>query len=1137
LKLGIKHSFLSILAVLLVGVAGAQAETSAAVIIRADEPGAAVSPNLFGVFFEEINYAGEGGLYAEMVRNRTFHSSKPDFWTLETQGDAVGMMSVDATVPLNDSTPNSLRLTMKSGSGSVGACNAGFWGMSLAAGATYNLDFFAKSSDAAGPIDVRLESGNGGHIYAQASLHGVTGQWRHVTTALVSSGTDTNARLVVAISRPGTVWLDMVSLFPQATFHGRPNGLRLDLADKIADLRPSFLRFPGGNFIEGYHVANALRWKKTIGAVAERPGHFNDSWGYWSTDGLGAHEFFQFCEDVGMEPLYALNAGLMLNYTGAADNTVPLDQLKPWVQDALNLIEYANGGPDTPWGARRAAAGHPAPFNLKYLEIGNENGGPFLDERYSQFYDAIKSNYSSVHLIVPGNWTGGSPWSRPVEIADEHYYDSPAAFLSYAIKYDSYSRRGPKIFVGEYAVTSGFGTHGNLAAALGEAAFMTGLERNSDLVKLASYAPLLANVNDLQWRPDLIYFNNASSFGTPSYYVQQIFAKNRGDVVLPATVDIPTNSPWFSRHGAIGLGSWNTAVEFADLEVKNDDGTLFKHDFGTQHPRGWRVFKGDWNATGGGFQQTNVSLTDCRATVGDTNWANYSVSLRARKHGGSEGFLILFNWLDDDNWTWLNVGGWGNTLTAVEQSSSGAKAILGTPVPQTILANTWYDLRIDLSGPRIRCYVNGVMVQDVAYPGRLLVSSTYARAAGQIIVKTVNPDGTPLTTTFSVKGADSVAPEATLIQLTSASSGDENSFDAPTRIFPVTNVIASVGGDYTVELPANSLSVLRLRAAGFKTITNLSLQLPPQIRRGQCAPASVWGKRSDSSAPLNLTGNEHHAITYSSDHAAVATVDVAGQVTGITGGSAGIIATYESLGLSATQTVEVVGVPIQLVHRYSFSESSGTVCADSIGGAAWNGTLPAGGTFRGGQLTLSAAAAQYVQLPAGILSNYTAVTIEGWMTFSRRLPENCFLFGFGNINGNEGNNYLFCAPQSGRVAITDGNYAQEQSAGGNLDFSFRSKLHLTAVFNPPLGCLALYTNGVLAAVNHNVTTPVSSVRDVYNYINRSLYSPDPYADLSLDEFRIYNGALSAVEIAETQALGPDRLTVIKRPLSQRRIVW
>jgi hypothetical protein len=199
--------------------------------------------------------------------------------------------------------------------------------------------------------------------------------------------------------------------------------------------------------------------------------------------------------------------------------------------------------------------------------------------------------------------------------------------------------------------------------------------------------------------------------------------------------------------------------------------------------------------------------------------------------------------------------------------------------------------------------------------------------------------------------------------------------------------------------------------------------------------------------------------------------------------------------------------------------------------------LPAGGTFRGGQLTLSAAAAQYVQLPAGILSNYTAVTIEGWMTFSRRLPENCFLFGFGNINGNEGNNYLFCAPQSGRVAITDGNYAQEQSAGGNLDFSFRSKLHLTAVFNPPLGCLALYTNGVLAAVNHNVTTPVSSVRDVYNYINRSLYSPDPYADLSLDEFRIYNGALSAVEIAETQALGPDRLTVIKRPLSQRRIVW
>jgi alpha-L-arabinofuranosidase len=826
MNMSVKRYLRFIFAVVCCGVSALQAQTSATVTIHADQPGAVISSNLFGVFYEEINYAGEGGLYGEMVRNRAFfHSGKADFWTLVTQNGAQGTMSVDTANPLNANIRNSLRLSMSAGAGSVGAANAGFWGLALESGATYNLNFYAKSDgNIFGPVTAHLQSADGKKVYAEVSLNGLGTTWRRLSASLVSNGADTNAQLVISISKPGTIWLDVVSLFPQATFHGRTNGLRRDLAQKVADLSPSFLRFPGGNFIESYNVANALRWKMTVGDVAERPGHFNDSWGYWSTDGFGAYEFFQYCEDVGMEPLYGINAGLMLNYTGDPKNTVPLTDLKPWIQDALDLIQYANGDTNTTWGARRAAAGHPAPFNLKYLEIGNENGGPLFDERYSMFYDAIKSNYPSMHLIAPGNWTGGHPWSRPVEIADEHYYDSPGTFVSYASKYDHYDRRGPKVFVGEYAVTTGFGTYGNLAAALGEAAFMTGIERNADVVQMASYAPLFANVNGIQWHPDLIYYDNSRSFATPSYYVQQMFSKNRGKVVLPTTVNVSTTSSHAKMHGAFGLGSWNTSVEYADVQVTSNNVILFKDDFAAQRTKAWHLFNGDWNLSNGSFGQRNNSLTDCRATTGDTNWANYTITLHARKTGGDEGFLILFNFLDDNNWTWLNVGGWHNSATAVEQSIDGAKSTLGTPFPQTVQNNTWYDIRIVLSGSRIRCYINDALVQDISYPSGLYVSSSYSQATGEVIVKAVNPGTEPIVTAFKLKGLDSVAPNAIVIQLTSKSAADENSFAMPNRVSPATNSVAIAGKKFSLTLPANSLSVFRLHAAGVKSPANPPVQ-------------------------------------------------------------------------------------------------------------------------------------------------------------------------------------------------------------------------------------------------------------------------------------------------------------------------
>jgi alpha-L-arabinofuranosidase len=1122
MKKFLRTAFLVPLAILVAVTAFGQ--TTGTLTVQVNEPGAVVSSNLFGIFFEEINYGGEGGIYAEMVRNRAFYNpTNAEFWTLVTQASASGTMSIDSAQPLNTNSPYAMKLTMASGTGSVGAGNGGFWGMSLQAGASYDLNLYARASNNfSGTLQAKLESPDGATLYAQTSFSGLQSNWNRFSASLVSSGSATNARLVISIPQPGTVWLDEVSLFPRATFNNRTNGLRLDLANKLSELKPSFFRFPGGNFIESWTVTNAVRWKKSIGEPINRPGHMNDSWGYWSTDGFGAHEFFQFCEDLGMEPLYGINAGLMLGYNGGAGNTVPLAEMGPWVQDALDLIEYANGDTNTTYGAMRAANGHPAPFHLKYMEIGNENGGTYYDNRYTLFYDAIKAKYPDMHLIACGNWSGGMPWSRPVEIEDEHYYSSPATFISYATKYDNYSRTGPKVFVGEYAVTSGYGAYGNLSAALGEAAFMTGMERNADIVAMACYAPLFANVNGIQWHPDLIYYDNSRSFGTPSYYVQKLFSENRGDAILPTSASVVPTAPVSPPRGAIGLGSWSTAVQYTNIVVTSNGVTLYSSDFVNNGTNGWRVFNGSWITNAGLYQQTSSSATDCRSTTGNTNWANYTISLRARKVSGAEGFLILFNWTDDNNWTWWNVGGWGNTKDGIEQMVAGSKSTLGQVNQTAIATNTWYDIAIVVSNYTINCYLNGALMQTVNYSSNatsgVYASSTYSRATGQIIVKAVNPYAVPVATTFNLVGVNSIASTGTVIQLTSANPMDENSLTAPAKILPVTNSISGLSPNFVYTLPAYSLSVIGLAASDINAYTNLALQFASPISTGQAVASTVLAQQSGNW--FDLTANTNHAIVWSSADTNIATVNTSGIINGVAPGTTQIVAQYPSLGLSATQQVRVFFELSKLVHRYSFSEVSGTNVADSVGGLMWQGTLPNGGTFANGQLSLAAGSSQFVDLPPGILSNYTKVTIDVWAAFGT-LPNNCFLYGFGNKNGSVGEDYIFCQPKDGRIAITDGNWTGEQGTGDGGNWSGQT-VHITSVFNPPAGYVALYTNGVLASQNNAITKSLTSVSNVFSYIARSLYSGDAYFNVSLDEFRIYSGVLSAAEIATAHALGPDQ---------------
>ncbi|MCL5096899.1 MAG: alpha-L-arabinofuranosidase [Candidatus Omnitrophica bacterium] len=525
------------------------ASTDARISIQADQPGTKISPLLWGIFFEDINHSADGGIYPEQVRNRSFEDSdQPDHWALETTGSAAGEMAIDSSKPLNPLNRRGLRLKITGAdAGKVRLVNRGYWGMAVSKNSSYRFSMAARCGEGfTGPLNVALES-QSGQTLAEGTIGGLRESWQTFTLDLAPLATNPRAALVISPQKNGTVWLDMVSLLPKNTWKG--HGLRPDLAGMLAGLKPSFVRFPGGCWVEGDELKYSYHWKDTIGDIAHRQPLWN-IWQYHATQGLGFHDYLQLCEDLGAEPLFVINVGM------SHREVVPMDQMGQWVQDALDAIEYANGPVQSVWGGLRARNGHPAPFNLKYLEIGNENSGPVYQERYALFYDAIKARYPTMKLIadVPTE-------KRPSDLVDEHYYSSPEFFINHAEHYDTYDRQGPRVYVGEYAVTQNCG-QGNLRGALGEAAFMTGIERNADLVVMASYAPLFANVNYKKWNPDLIDFDSAGVYGIPSYYVQKMFSENRGDVVLPADIEISSAEHEDAHHGGIGLGTWEIQAEF-----------------------------------------------------------------------------------------------------------------------------------------------------------------------------------------------------------------------------------------------------------------------------------------------------------------------------------------------------------------------------------------------------------------------------------------------------------------------------------------------------------------------------------------------------------------------------------------------
>jgi alpha-L-arabinofuranosidase len=781
--------------------------------VDAAHPSHAISPLLYGLMTEEINHAYDGGLYAELVRNRSLKEGDR-YWSLVQDNGALGTMTLDKDNSLNDIVNASLKITANSASKSsrVGIANEGFWGIPVKPNSTYHATFYAKcAADFSGAITVSIENNDGQKVWAKGNVQKVTGSWAKYSVTLKTPAkieASSSNRFVVSLSSPGSVWLSFISLFPP-TYNNETNGKRVDLMEKLAALHPAFVRFPGGCFVEGSNFEGRFDWKKTIGDVSLRPGHVCPS-NYPTSDGMGILEFMTWCEDLHAEPVVAVYAGLSMNN----DHFVGKD-LEPYVQDALDEIEYISGDASTKWGAKRVADGHPKPLPVKYVEIGNEDFTDrtrSYDQRFTQFYDAIKAKYPSIKVIATI-----SVKTRKPDILDDHYYLSRRDMYSYV---DHYSNWSPTKPAGEWATvprdpTSKEGKAGHettdLTEAIADAAWMTGLERNSDVVQMACYAPLFVRYEDTDtWKPDLISYNGLISYGGPSYYAQCMFSNNKGDVVLPVTLSQSDASDPPAPTGGIGVGAWNTQVQYKDIKVVSGDKTLYAFDPAKPD---YNAYAGEWSVQDGALTQSGRG-NDLGVIMGDKSWKDYTLTLKARKTGGDEGFLVVFHANGSQDLRRWNIGGWGNRETSIELKSADFSGRITDIAPYSIENDRWYDLRVEVKGKEVKCFVDGQLVLSTVDNGAPQVKTIYATASkdtksGDIIIKAVNTTNTPQPLHLAINGSTKINRKAHLILLT-GQANDVNSIDEPEKVKPVASTINNASNNFIQTLPANSVSVIRL---------------------------------------------------------------------------------------------------------------------------------------------------------------------------------------------------------------------------------------------------------------------------------------------------------------------------------------
>lgn len=777
-----------------------------------------VSPILYGLFFEEIDNAGDGGLYAELIRNRSFEDStipercyvengelhSPTGWVapfndselipswklIQAEGCQADTF-LDDTEPLSSAHPISLRVEAKKiNGGRIAVANEGYWGIPVKKGAKYLLSFYAKRDETfSGNLEVTLES-EAGKIYAAEKIIIDSIKWCKYELTLESKADDAKAVFIISTKDLGTFWLELVSLFPEETWRKKKNGMRSDLVEMLEGLKPKFFRFPGGCVVEGFSFETAFKWKKTIGDIKDRSSHFT-LWHYNTTNGIGYHEYLQFAEDMGMEMMFVVNCGM----TCQARNPeiVPIDKLDEWVQDMLDAIEYANGDINTKWGALRAKNGHPESFGLKYVEIGNENFGPEYNVRYKVFYCALKEKFPEIITIFNTHWEVGTETEDlPVEIADEHFYPGSEYFQMYHNMYDYYDRKGPKIYVGEYGQIADNHT-ATLKGALSEAAFMTGMERNQDIVIMSSYAPLFANVNNALWNPNLIYFNGTSVYGTPSYYVQKIFGENRGDMVVEACVNTDTRKPFIS--GGITL-SISDLTGIKDIQVINDNALLIK----------------EHELTG---QESNVARDGDYMCIGDSSWKNYEMSFKVKVEKEIR-IRLLDNReiFDNQNYYQWEIGPDGNSKLVHIGGFSRVKFGSSKKIE---LEDEWQDGKIEVRENNIRCYLNGNLVHEhqISEIPYLTSVTTLDCKNNELIVKMVNASEHEISTIIDILGTN-VLPEGEQIILTSQDPKDNNSMEEPTKVSPVIKPFIVNDSSFNYDMAPYSLVVLKIKVSSEK---------------------------------------------------------------------------------------------------------------------------------------------------------------------------------------------------------------------------------------------------------------------------------------------------------------------------------
>lgn len=806
--------------VIALAIASPMFAADATLSIDCSAPGHAISPRLIGVFFEDINFGADGGLCAELVKNGSFEIGQPPLgWT--TTGKTV----LSTATPRYAANPTYLRLEAESS-----AVNSGFRGMGFREGEGFMWQADVRTTaKAAARLKVELLDEAERGIASQEFP--VTGSaWRRLTHPFQPTATTLTGALRLSVVGAGRVDLDHVSLCPEQTWRNHPQGLRDDLVKKLLELKPAFVRFPGGCIVEGFDLSNRYDWKQTIGPVAERRPLIN-RWNmefkhrlapdYYQSFNLGFFEYFQLAEEIGAEPLPILGCGMACQFNSG--ELVPLAELQPYIQDALDLIEFANGPVTSEWGAKRAAMGHPKPFGMKLLGVGNEQWGPEYFARAERFVAAIQTEHPEIEIVSSAGPFPSGPhfdfaWpllrKQRAKIVDEHCYAMPDWFLREATRFDSYDRQGPKIFMGEYAAQSvaicSPNNRNSLRCALAEAAFLTGLERNSDVVTMSAYAPLFGHEEAWQWRPNLIWFDNLSSYATPNYYVQQLFSLHRGDVVLPH--ELVDAAPAAQAQVGFGVGANRATAEFADVIISSYAKAYDWQAADRSSPP--LTLDGDWQNAADTLNQRDANAV-ARRYLGGLLPERGELSLRARVVRGRGGLVIVIRRTDGGSRLEWILGDANNTrhkLVAHLASHSETPTVLAD-VAGSVKEGEWISARVEVEGDTVKCFVNDQLVHEVKSPApplpRLFTATSFDQATGETIVKLVNPTGTAREVDIDLLGAKQQPTRMTVHELTGEPDG-VNSIEAPQAIAPQTTEAALTASKFTTTVAPYSLRVLRI---------------------------------------------------------------------------------------------------------------------------------------------------------------------------------------------------------------------------------------------------------------------------------------------------------------------------------------